>query len=126
MAKRNTALLVAALAMAITCGGSNERTSVGPAAGAIGDRRSLSDPTVSQMDVVGMTDAYDINDAGEIVGTMKVGTSVHAALSVGSKIYDLGTIETSGALQSYASGINRLGQVVGVEVTPTETYSFVW
>jgi len=84
--------------------------------------------TIAGMIDLGLADVRDINSAGEIVGAIKVGGYSHAALVVGGKVYDLGTIDDSGTTPASSSGsaINGVGQVVGHGAVGTEEYNFVW
>src|SRR6202789_4245801 len=57
------------------------------------------------------TEAYGINNAGEVVGTGYINSSTfHAFLYSGGKMKDIGP---SGAFQASAYAINTAGQIVG-------------
>jgi probable HAF family extracellular repeat protein len=69
---------------------------------------------------LGIDIAYDINDAGKVVGMSKS----HSVVWDSGKITDLGTL---GILPSNAQGINNRGQIVGVSRMNTdEQHTFLW
>ena len=72
-----------------------------------------------------LTAAFDINDAGQIVGFgFKAGNVQRAFLLDHTGITDLGTL---GGPQAAATGINRSGQVVGLSSNANnETRAFSW
>jgi probable HAF family extracellular repeat protein len=69
----------------------------------------------------------DINNSGQIVGSSLYGTETHASVWEGGTITDLGTL---GGRDSYATGINELGQIAGyssVEIeTTTGLHAWIW
>src|SRR2546425_14349 len=121
------ALVVAMVACGIDAAGEASRAPSAQPPVKIGVAPSLN-VSVSGMVDLGLADVRDINDAGEIVGTIDVAGHQHAALLVSGKVYDLGTTDNSGTTpaSSSASGINRVGQVVGHGAVGTEEYNFVW
>lgn len=74
------------------------------------------------------TRAYDINDAGQIVGVAKntslLGEPGRAVLFQGSTLTDLGALP--GGVLSYAYGINNSGLIVGQSETKASVHAFVW
>ena len=69
----------------------------------------------------------DINAAGEVIGTIPVGTAYHAAISLDGTAYDIGTIDQSSGTSTRPTGINSRGEVVGWESKADGTmYSFLW
>lgn len=61
------------------------------------------------------SEAHGINDAGTVVGwTASADYFTHAFVYANGRMTDIGTL---GGINSYASGINNLGQVVGFSYT---------
>lgn len=60
---------------------------------------------------LGLSTATDINDQGQVAGTVSVGGARHAAFWSDGAITDFGTL--GGGANSAAAGINNLGEVVG-------------
>src|SRR6516165_9664411 len=67
----------------------------------------------------GASNAFGINDRGQVVGESNTTGLTHAFLYSGGQILDLGTLAvgTLGA-ESWATGINNRGQVVGRSTVP--------
>jgi probable HAF family extracellular repeat protein len=99
---------------------------------------AITAPTAPQKTVVGAnvivlptlggsaTVAYDINDAGQVVGLSYTAgdDAYHAFLwTPGQGIQDLGTL---GGSTSIASAINEAGQVVGESATASGRRAFLW
>jgi probable HAF family extracellular repeat protein len=68
--------------------------------------------TFTTIDVPGanFTQAFGINDAGQIVGTFGSSTGTHGFLDTGGSFTQL---DVPGAILTGASGINDAGQIVG-------------
>ena len=66
--------------------------------------------------------AYDINDAGSIVGQ----SDNHPFLYQNGKMRDLGTISGNDQAQSQAFGINNRTDIVGMEQFGSVTYASLW
>jgi probable HAF family extracellular repeat protein len=68
---------------------------------------------MTDLDTLGGSYAYGINNAGQIVGVSAVtgGTTSHAALWQNGTMTDLGTLP--GTNESSASAINQAGEIVG-------------
>ena len=92
-----------------------------------------SNGTMTDIDPFGRSDfgtsessAQAINDRGQIVGhgLLGNGTAFHAFLSSRGVVTDLGTLP--GGRNSYASGINEPGQVVGTADIPYTDTCYDW
>lgn len=92
-----------------------------------GLHRPLPKPSKTLSGYGGVASPRAMNSAGEVIGTISVGTQLHAAISLNGTAYDLGTIDKSDSTSSYAMGINNRGQVVGYETVGSGlTYGFLW
>ena len=67
------------------------------------------------------SEAFGINDAGQVVGFSQVGVAQYATEWSGSTIINLG-----GDVDSEALGINNAGQVVGYSAARLGTYATEW
>lgn len=78
-----------------------------------------------QVTVVGdaSSTAYDINGAGQVVGTYGAGSGMHGFLWTSGTLTDLGTL---GGANSSAVRINDLGQIVGSADTADGTHAFFY
>jgi len=91
----------------------------------------LAVPLLAQADVryavtvVGGTNsrASDLNNAGQVVGSLDVNGASHAFLYSGSTFIDLGTL---GGANSGASAINDRGTVVGTSDTASSSSGFIY
>lgn len=73
---------------------------------------------------VGDSDAYAINDAGQIVGSSDLaGGGSHAFLYEGGVMKDIGSL---GGARSWALSINNLGQVIGYSETTSDEDRLDW
>lgn len=78
-------------------------------------------------DGVAVVSPVDINTAGEVLGSLSVGTASHAAISLSDVAYDLGTTDNLATTSSYPTAINSRGQVIGNESPDGATYyGFLW
>ena len=60
------------------------------------------------------SNAYAINDLGQVVGTCEFGLGSHACLWEGGKVTDLGFLATDpGGADAIPRSLNELGQIVG-------------
>lgn len=73
--------------------------------------------------VIGASDAYAVNNAGQIVGDETIGGNLHAFLDINNSARDLGTL---GGATSAAYAINSLGQVVGYADTAAGSDAFLY
>ena len=73
----------------------------------------------------GFSDAQEINELGQVVGTSRTASGAyHAFLWQNGKMRDLGTL---GGHNSYASEINELGQVAGSSATASRhMHAVLW
>ncbi|MEW6602264.1 MAG: hypothetical protein AB1499_14930 [Nitrospirota bacterium] len=72
-----------------------------------------------------LSEAYGINDKGQIVGYSETSSgSLHAFLYEKGEMKDLGTL---GGLDSYGRAINNSGMIVGYSDTPSgESHAFLY
>ena len=99
------------------------------AGGSLGDAAILSNGVVTDLGNLGGTSSYAqaINSAGLTVGASYIpyvngATIEHAFLYNGTKMIDLGTLANSlQGVNSYATDINDLGQIVGTSQTSINT-----
>ena len=80
--------------------------------------------SVTDLGTLGGTtsEAYAINDAGQVVGTSSLasGATTHAFIYSGGRMIDIGALDAS-YQNSYALGINASGEVVGYGDFPSAT-----
>jgi probable HAF family extracellular repeat protein len=92
----------------------------------MGDHSFLTDGTTfTTIDAPGATrtDAYGINDGGQIVGIFGDGMSSHSFLTSDGTTFT--TIDAPGAVATDAHGINNRGQIVGVFLDATGNHGFL-
>ncbi len=69
--------------------------------------------------------AFDVNDAGQIVGRSTAGSGYRAVLWDGGPPIDLGEL-TGGESSTEALGINNLGEIVGVSAAASGNRGVLW
>src|SRR4051794_13609517 len=91
------------------------------------DRRLFSGYTLTNLGTLGgaIARAYDLNDAGAVVGASTTATGQsHAFLWAGGRMTDLGTL---GGATSQANAISNTGRIVGSsDVDGTTSAAFLW
>ena len=89
--------------------------------------RGIQQPNKTLSDRLAVTGPVDMNTAGEVLGSLYVGTTYHSAISLHRVAYDLGITDGSANTDSHPAAINKRGQVVGNEfVSGAFSRSFLW
>jgi len=91
----------------------------------LGTRGQITPRAVTSIVDLPLSSASDVNNAGQITGTILVGPTPHAALLVDGAVRDLGALLDPGAT-SYADRINASGQVLGHATIGAEEVAFIW
>ncbi len=80
------------------------------------------------VDVIRLSAASGINNAGQVVGSIAFGTEARAALWTGGSLQSLGVLPDGDdfAPESNAWGINDAGQVVGSATVSGRDHAFLW
>lgn len=89
--------------------------------------REIPKPIRTLSSYLSVSNPVDVNGAGEVLGSMVVGSASHAAISINGAAYDLGTMDGSAGTSTYPSALNAGGKVVGIQFDSTgNARGFAW